>query len=162
MKLGVLALVGAAALFLLPKSSAAQAGAAPAGQNVAASAPTETQDILNLGPSILQSAQRSGAVSLPATTGLTQAQAQSLLVQGQNLLISAVEQKNNVEVARALGQIAAASGNPIGVSGAMAAFIASTGTGANTSNPNLYVQTGGALRYVGAPSEGYSIGGGVF
>jgi len=63
---------------------------------------------------------------------------------------------NAVEAYRAQGMAAVASGTPIGVPADTANFIASSGAGLTPaeSNPSNYVQTGGAIRYVG-PTDDY-------
>lgn len=108
-------------------------------------------------------AVRPGVAAPPTATEIAQAQANAPpTAESQALLKNALQQGNAVEVQRAIGQMALAAGAPVGVSPQMAGFIRATGTGAATANPANYIQTGGAIRYVGAPSAGYSIGGGVF
>jgi len=74
-----------------------------------------------------------------------------LATDAQLLYNAAVPQNNAVEAARAIGMLNLAQGTPIGVSASTAQFIQSTngGNGAATSTPSNYIQTGGALRYVG-------------
>ncbi len=66
------------------------------------------------------------------------------------LYAAAKKEGNAVEAYRATGMAALANGTPIGVSADTAKFIQSaTGGSTATDTPSNYVQTGGALRYVG-------------
>lgn len=79
-----------------------------------------------------------------------------LMDQAIALYKTAAEQGNAVETYRAQGMAAVAAGAPIGVSAETASFISNSGAGLTSaeSNPSNYVQTGGAIRYVG-PTDAY-------
>ena len=145
-KSNTLLLVGAAALaalYILPQQNAGSSGGSMCARG-------NPPSMVSAGTASQAQVSAAVANSVPAA-------------QSQSLLTAAIQNGNIVELQRAIGQMALAAGNPIGVNSGTANFIQGTAPSSSpTSNPANYIQTGGAIRYVGGPSAGNSIGGGVF